>query len=46
MFEISDLKSKKLPELQEIANGLKVPKYKIRSIGGDCMSPPTISEGY
>ncbi|ADV47829.1 transcription termination factor Rho [Cellulophaga algicola DSM 14237] len=28
MFEISDLKSKKLPELQEIANGLKVPKYK------------------
>ncbi|QWX82853.1 transcription termination factor Rho [Cellulophaga sp. HaHaR_3_176] len=28
MFEISDLKSKKLPELQEIANGLNVPKYK------------------
>tara|TARA_R110002050_G_scaffold1281_3_gene9264 strand:+ start:86425 stop:88113 length:1689 start_codon:yes stop_codon:yes gene_type:complete len=28
MFEISDLKSKKLPELQEIADGLKVPKYK------------------
>ncbi|WP_411031318.1 transcription termination factor Rho [Spongiimicrobium sp. 3-5] len=28
MFEISDLKSKKLPELQEIAKGLKVPKYK------------------
>jgi len=28
MFEISDLKAKKLPELQEIAKGLKVPKYK------------------
>ncbi len=28
MFEISDLKSKKLPELQEIAKGLKIPKYK------------------
>jgi len=28
MFEISDLKSKKLPELQEIAKGLKVPKLK------------------
>ena len=28
MFEISDLKSKKLPELQEIAKGLKVPKFK------------------
>tara|TARA_R110000796_G_scaffold67449_5_gene154819 strand:- start:76111 stop:77805 length:1695 start_codon:yes stop_codon:yes gene_type:complete len=28
MFEISDLKSKKLPELQEIADGLNVPKYK------------------
>lgn len=28
MFEISDLKSKKLPELQEIAKGLSVPKYK------------------
>ncbi len=28
MFEISDLKSKKLPELQEIAKDLKVPKYK------------------
>lgn len=28
MFEISDLKSKKLPELQEIAKGLHVPKYK------------------
>ncbi len=28
MFEISDLKSKKLPELQEIADGLKVQKYK------------------
>ncbi|WP_430906330.1 transcription termination factor Rho [Maribacter sp. 2-571] len=28
MFEISDLKAKKLPELQEIASGLKVPKYK------------------
>ena len=28
MFEISDLKSKKLPELQEIAKGLDVPKYK------------------
>ncbi|MEK6154641.1 transcription termination factor Rho [Flavobacteriaceae bacterium 3-367] len=28
MFEISDLKSKKLPELQEIAQGLKVPKFK------------------
>ncbi len=28
MFEISDLKSKKLPELQEIAKGLNVPKYK------------------
>jgi len=28
MFEISDLKVKKLPELQEIAKGLKVPKFK------------------
>ncbi|MFH6602102.1 transcription termination factor Rho [Maribacter algicola] len=28
MFEISDLKSKKLPELQEIAKELNVPKYK------------------
>ena len=28
MFEISDLKAKKLPELQEIAKGLKVPKFK------------------
>ena len=28
MFEISELKGKKLPELQEIAKGLKVPKFK------------------
>ncbi|MCX2720572.1 transcription termination factor Rho [Lentiprolixibacter aurantiacus] len=28
MFEISELKGKKLPELQEIAKSLKVPKYK------------------
>ena len=28
MFEISELKSKKLPELQEIAKGLNVPKFK------------------
>lgn len=28
MFEISELKSKKLPELQEIAKELKVPKYR------------------
>jgi len=28
MFEISDLKPKKLPELQEIAKKLNVPKYK------------------
>ncbi|HLV92963.1 MAG TPA: transcription termination factor Rho [Aequorivita sp.] len=28
MFEISELKSKKLPELQEIAKGLNVPKYR------------------
>lgn len=28
MFEISDLKSKKLPELQEIAKGLNVAKFK------------------
>ncbi|HET8752736.1 MAG TPA: transcription termination factor Rho [Salinimicrobium sp.] len=28
MFEISDLKAKKLPELQEIARTLTVPKYK------------------
>src|SRR5680860_1065957 len=28
MFEISDLKAKKLPELQEIAKGLDVPKYR------------------
>ncbi|WP_431122827.1 transcription termination factor Rho [Flagellimonas flava] len=28
MFEISDLKAKKLPELQEIAKGLSVPKFK------------------
>ncbi|MEO0570364.1 MAG: transcription termination factor Rho [Bacteroidota bacterium] len=28
MFEITDLKSKKLPELQEIAKGLNIPKFK------------------
>jgi transcription termination factor Rho len=28
MFQIADLKSKKLPELQEIAASLNVPKYK------------------
>ncbi|MBO6631430.1 MAG: transcription termination factor Rho [Psychroserpens sp.] len=28
MFEISELKAKKLPELQEIAKKLKVPKYR------------------
>ena len=28
MFEISKLKTMKLPELQEIAKGLKVPKFK------------------
>ncbi len=28
MFQIADLKSKKLPELQEIAQGLNVPKFK------------------
>ncbi len=28
MFEISDLKTKKLPELQEIAKGMNVPKYR------------------
>jgi len=28
MFEISQLKEKKLPELQEIAKELKVPKFK------------------
>ncbi|WP_298951532.1 transcription termination factor Rho [uncultured Nonlabens sp.] len=28
MFQIADLKSKKLPELQEIAKGLNVPKFK------------------
>ena len=28
MFEISDLKAKKLPELQEIAKELSVPKFK------------------
>ena len=28
MFEISDLKAKKLPELQDIAKDLNVPKYK------------------
>ncbi|NGX83737.1 transcription termination factor Rho [Aequorivita sp. KMM 9714] len=28
MFEISELKSKKLPELQEIAKELKVPKFR------------------
>ncbi len=28
MFEISDLKAKKLPELQEIAKSLNVPKYR------------------
>ncbi|WP_190809478.1 transcription termination factor Rho [Flagellimonas sp. S3867] len=28
MFEISDLKAKKLPELQEIAKNLNVPKFK------------------
>ena len=28
MLEISELKTKKLPELQEIAKALKVPKYR------------------
>lgn len=28
MFDISELKAKKLPELQEIANGLNIPKFK------------------
>src|SRR5690606_31714493 len=28
MFEISELKAKKLPELQEIAKSLNVPKYR------------------
>ncbi|PRP67206.1 transcription termination factor Rho [Nonlabens agnitus] len=28
MFQIADLKSKKLPELQEIAQGLNVPKFR------------------
>ncbi len=28
MFEISELKAKKLPELQDIAKGLNVPKYR------------------
>jgi hypothetical protein len=28
MLEISDLKAKKLPELQELAKDLKVPKFK------------------
>ncbi len=28
MFEISELKAKKLPELQELANALGVPKYR------------------
>ena len=28
MFEISDLKSKKLPELQEIAKALNIPKFR------------------
>ena len=28
MFEISELKAKKLPELQELAKALKVPKYR------------------
>jgi len=28
MFEISELKSKKLPELQEIAKALSIPKYR------------------
>jgi transcription termination factor Rho len=28
MFQIADLKSKKLPELQDIAKGLNVPKFK------------------
>ncbi|MDP5044525.1 MAG: Rho termination factor N-terminal domain-containing protein, partial [Leeuwenhoekiella sp.] len=28
MFNISELKAKKLPELQEIAKGLDIPKYR------------------
>ena len=28
MLEISELKTKKLPELQELAKALKVPKYR------------------
>ena len=28
MFDITELKSKKLPELQEIAKGINVPKFR------------------
>ena len=28
MFDISELKAKKLPELQEIAKGINVPKFR------------------
>ena len=28
MFDISELKAKKLPELQDIAKGLSIPKFK------------------
>jgi len=33
MFDITDLKAKKLPELQEIAKGLGVPKYRYLNKG-------------
>ncbi|MEP6260234.1 MAG: transcription termination factor Rho [Gillisia sp.] len=33
MFEISDLKAKKLPELQDIAKSLNVPKYRTQKKG-------------
>ena len=34
MFEISELKDKKLPELQEIAKELDVPKYRTQKKNG------------
>src|SRR5680860_1522403 len=40
MFEISDLKAKKLPELQEIAKGLDVPKYRTQKIQSNTNKNP------
>lgn len=43
MFEISELKAKKLPELKEIAEALNVPKYKTMKKTGFGLPNPGLS---